>query len=584
MSLAGIAIVGCGGSSSTSSTTPSSLNPLQTYVSQLEYTKATLKQLNDATSNQQSFSIGESVVLSSIQISYYESSNCSTLNSAATLNGPAQMSAGTYTSTNPSNYSLCSNYPGGCDGLLAAVQAAPAWSMQYTYYYTNGTSYQSVCMNNPNNPIGKSAEFIANYTSGVAACTAGNSCGFSQAYAVLPLGWLTQNGAESGTTVGVGIKSVNSNIYTTGTTTVGLSGQVESSAKDSYVAKYSESGTLVWSRQFGAGAGTLSYGVGVDNNSNSYIAGYTFAALPGQTQVGVKDYYITKYDTDGNMIWLRQVGCPGAYCPGYGISTNAANGDSYVTGTATGALAGQTLTGNEDYFVTKYDTNGNLIWTRQVGAAGGLTRGLGITNDSTGNSYITGYTTVGLSGQTQNGTRDYYVAKYDTSGNLMWTRQVGTAGGSTNGAAISTDGVGVYVTGYTTVGISGQTQTGINDYFVAKYDVDGNLIWTRQVGAASSYTSAGAITVNENVYLTGSTRAGISGQTQNGIIDYFIAEYDVDGNLISTIQTGVAGGSSSGNGIIHANQNSYVTGSTNAGLSGQTQLGTYDYFITKIPQ
>jgi hypothetical protein len=459
--------------------------------------------------------------------------------------------------------------------------------MQYTYNYTNGTSYQSVCMNNPNNPLGKSAEFIANYTSGVAACTAGNSCGFSQVYAVLPLGWLTQNGAESGTAAADGVKFINNNIFVTGYTNVGLSGQLESSARDTYLAKYSESGTLVWMRQFGAGAGTISYGLGVDNNSNSYIAGYTFAALPGQTQSGVKDYFVTKYDVDSNMVWVRQVGCgTGAYCPAYGISTDINTGNSYVAGTATAGLSGQTQSGNEDYFVVKYDTNGNLVWTRQVGAAGGFTRGLAIANDVNGNSYVTGYTTVGLSGQTQSGTRDYYIAKYDTNGNLIWTRQVGAVGGNTQGFAIASDTAGnSYVTGYTNVGLSGQTQLGTYDYFVAKYDTNGNLTWTRQVGAAGGTTQGAGVAVDNdlNVYITGGTSVGINGQTKIGTVDYYIAKYDSNGNLVWTQQFGTVGGVVNGVAISAVGQNSYVAGITAVGLSGQTQLGTNDYFITKIP-
>ncbi len=563
----------------TPSPTPYPISQLQEFINSLTYSPNVI-----STANQSSFTINSPVDIESIQISFYKDSvNCSSgLNNVINLNGNVSLRPGIYTTSNYSNFYICQKFSGGCNGLLSAVEAATAWSMQYTYYFASGTSYQSVCMINTANPIGKSAEFFANYTTGLTACTAGNSCEFSQAYS-LPLGWSTQNGGSGGTTVGVAIKNFNVHIYTTGTTTVGLSGQLESSAVDTYIAKYTESGTILWLQQFGAGNGTPSYGIGVDDNSNSYVVGYTYGALPGQIQTGIKDYYITKYDPNGNMIWIHQVGSAGQYCPAYDISTNA-TGDSYITGTATGALTGQTQTGNEDYFVAKYDTDGDLIWTRQVGAAGGLTRGLAITTDIDGNSYITGYTTVGLSGQTQTGTRDYFITKYDKNGNLIWTRQVGAAGGTTSGSGIYADSGNIYITGYTSVGISGQTQTGTRDYFVTKYDTNGNLIWTRQVGAAGGTTSGSGIYVDSgSIYVTGYTSVGISGQTQTGLQDYYIAEYDTNGNLLSTNQMGAVGGRSGGRGIIHANQNSYVTGTTNAGLSGQNLAGVYDYFISKVP-
>ena len=50
-------------------------------------------------------------------------------------------------------------------------------------------------------------------------------------------------------------------------------------------------------------------------------------------------------------------------------------------------------------------------WTKQVGASGGNTYGYGISVDISGNSYVTGYTNVGISGQAQQGTTDYFIAK-----------------------------------------------------------------------------------------------------------------------------------------------------------------------------
>jgi hypothetical protein len=67
-----------------------------------------------------------------------------------------------------------------------------------------------------------------------------------------------------------------------------------------------------------------------------------------------------------------------------------------------GALGAQYGThGVDDSFVSKYDPNGNLIWVSQLGVALQNTGGNGITLDSSGNSYATGYTSGSVLGGAQ---------------------------------------------------------------------------------------------------------------------------------------------------------------------------------------
>jgi len=597
LSIVATSLLACNGGSTSSGGGATTSNPLQNYVNKLDYNSKVLnKSLQSGNSNQQSFSLNRSAVLSNVQISYFESANCSSgLNSTVTLNGPAQMIAGTYTSTNASNSALCQLYPTGCTGLLSTVQNSTAWSMQYTYTYTNGSSYQSVCMNNPNNPVGKSAEFVANYTSGVAACTTGNSCGFSQVYSVLPLGWTNQVGATGGQVFSGGITSdLNGNKYVTGSTNVGISGQSLTGTGGYFIAKYSESGLLLWTKLVNINDGNGGTGIGSDSNNNIYVTGGTKVGLSGQTQNGVRDYYIAKYDENGNLLWTRQVGTAGGSTTGYNLTTDAI-GNSYVTGITKVGISGQTLTGIQDYFVAKYDTNGNLLWTRQVGATGGsgtfagTVWAFGIGVDSIGNSYITGATYVGISGQSLIGIKDYFVAKYSESGLLLWTKEIGATGGTSASNGITTDAMGnSYITGSTNVGISGQSLTGIQDYFIAKYDTTGNLLWTKEVGSTGGKTNGVDISsdINGNSYITGNTDVGISGQSLTGVKDYFVAKYSESGLLLWTKEIGGYGGGVgvSGSDIISdLNGNSYVTGYASYGLSGQAQSGAVDYFISKIP-
>lgn len=89
--------------------------------------------------------------------------------------------------------------------------------------------------------------------------------------------------------------------------------------------------------------------------------------------------------------------------------------------------------------------------------AGGNAIASAVAVDSTGNIYVVGSTITGLDGQSQKGTTDFFVTKYNSSGIWQWTVQDGNTGGTSvaNGVAIDSSG-NIYVAGYTTVGVGGQ--------------------------------------------------------------------------------------------------------------------------------
>ena len=55
--------------------------------------------------------------------------------------------------------------------------------------------------------------------------------------------------------------------------------------------------------------------------------------------------------------------------------------------------------------------------TKQLGVSGADTEAYGVAVDSSGNVYVAGYTNGGLDGNTLTGVYDFFVTKYDSSGN-----------------------------------------------------------------------------------------------------------------------------------------------------------------------
>jgi hypothetical protein len=240
------------------------------------------------------------------------------------------------------------------------------------------------------------------------------------------------------------------------------------------VTKYNSSGVKQYTRQLGV-TGRTTYGLSVatDANGNVYVAGFTGGGLDGNTLTGTYDLFVTKYDSSGVKQYTRQLGVTGGYTYGESVATDA-NGNVYVAGDTQGGLDGNTLTGNQDFFVTKYDSSGVKQYTRQLGVAGQDTYGRSVATDANGNVYVAGETYGGLDGNTLTGTQDFFVTKYNSSGVKQYTRQLGVAGKGTIGYTVATDANGnVYVAGDTAGGLDGNTLTGTLDFFVTKYNSSG---------------------------------------------------------------------------------------------------------------
>lgn len=135
-----------------------------------------------------------------------------------------------------------------------------------------------------------------------------------------------------------------------------------------------------------------------DSLANGYGAGSfehrcLFSVSGGRvalTSAGQKDILILRYDSLGNLAWVRQAGGV-SNDEGIDAAVDAA-GNEYVIGyfSDTAAFGASTLisAGAEDAFLAKYDKNGNLLWVRQNGGKGHDV-GRKITIDEHGNVCVT---------------------------------------------------------------------------------------------------------------------------------------------------------------------------------------------------
>ncbi len=310
----------------------------------------------------------------------------------------------------------------------------------------------------------------------------------------------------------------NGNILIAGFTEGDLAGDNQG-GEDVFLAKYSEDGDLLWKRQLGTTSADVANGIAVLESDSVVVAGYTEGGLDGGNEGGY-DAFVLKYSAGGDLLWQRQLGSTETD-NAYGI---AAAGDETVVlaGYTGGGLAGDIASDSSDGFVAKYAASGDLLWIRQLGIAG-EDQARGVSVDDSGNILITGFGEGDFAGSGQGG-QDVVTAKYSSGGDVLWRGRFGTtAQDVANGVASDSSG-NVFVTGYTFGGLDGDN-LGNSDAFVAKYSSSGTLLWIRQLGTPENDQPNGvAADANGNLFVSGETSGDLGGGNK-GSNDAFIARY-----------------------------------------------------------
>lgn len=315
----------------------------------------------------------------------------------------------------------------------------------------------------------------------------------------------------------------------------------------------------------------------LDNDGNLYTTGYFSTTVdfdPGPgifnlTSVSTEDIFLSKYDTNGKLIWAKGIG-DFRYQAAYAITLDSAK-NIYITGIYFGttdfdpgpAIANLTSKGNEDIFVCKYDNNGNFIWAKSFG---GPTNDFcnAITLDRYGNIYINGYFEnnadfdpgTGTFNLSSAGATDIFVCKLNNSGNLIWAKSIG---GPSSDAAYSIgldEQNNVYCTGFYWATVDFDPGPGnfilssaaLGDGFVLKLNGNGDFIQAGKLGG-NSRVRCSSLKLDKagHVYITGHFDGeadfdpGNGSQLLNSPVDdddIFIAKYDLNLNLIWVKQIG----------------------------------------------
>jgi len=381
---------------------------------------------------------------------------------------------------------------------------------------------------------------------------------------------------------------------------------------DIFVAKLSYNGNWSWATLAGGSDSEHSNDIAIDTSGNSYITGnfysasITFGSITLNNS-GNGDIFVAKLNSSGSWLWANKAGGTD-YDKANGISIDTSR-NSYITGyyknTVYFGSSPLTSSGDKDIFIAKMDSNGNWLWAKKAGGTLDDT-GMDIAIDTNGYCFMTGYflSTNSNFGNTilnnsNNQNPDLYISKLDSSGNWNWAKQ---AQGYSNVYAqnIVTDNNGnSYISGKfmvnsLTLGSITLTNSGQSDIFVAKMDSNGDWLWAKQAGGASSYTCNDIVMDNSgNIYITGRFGGDITFGTtppttlsSNLSGNIYIAKMDSNGNWLWGKGAGGSTSSFCYGLAVDSDENCYVTGIFDHNITfGSTTLtaqGDENMFIAKM--
>jgi len=370
----------------------------------------------------------------------------------------------------------------------------------------------------------------------------------------------------------------NGNVYVVGSAINGINEIAGKGSDDGFLSKYDKEANLLWTKIIGSISNDYAYGIAVDIKDNIFVIGSVTHTLNGVTTNGEQDIFVIKYDSNANLLWTRVIGSNLSEI-GNSVATDI-NGNAYVTGYTSGSLNGNTYNGGiYDGYLIKLDLEGNLLWTQTFGT-NSKDLGTGVAVDKNGDILVVGQTDGDLNGMKNLGKKDDgFIIKFDSNGNTIWTRQVGTALIDTLCGIAVEKNANFYVVGHTSGNLNGEHNSGNIDAFLMKYDLNGNLLWSRFF--KTQYDDiANAVAINNigDVYVTGETLGSLNEELNSGGFDAYVAKFNSNGDLLWTRSIKTTG-EDKGYAVAADDYGVYVTGYVIGQLNGNNQIGYRDVFV-----
>jgi hypothetical protein len=288
-----------------------------------------------------------------------------------------------------------------------------------------------------------------------------------------------------------------------GTVQFGSQTLVSRGSEDTFVTMLDGQGSVLWSTSLGGAGWDNGWAIAGDNSDKStLVAGLVQgqAAFGGIISNGfIDDIFVSKQDHLGNFLWVTRAG--GSDRDGAHDIAILDDGSCIVTGYFAGTASFGNFQndsfGDRDAFAMKLDSGGSISWVTQLGGTGfDMGQAVAVLPDQSSVvvGEFSGTASFGAVELTSNGAKDAYVARIDSSGNVLWAMNAGGVGDDQGlGVAYQNDGTIVVAGEFSEsadIGDSSIVSKGNSDLFFAKLSLQG--VWlTAESGSGPGESGSG---------------------------------------------------------------------------------------------
>jgi hypothetical protein len=309
---------------------------------------------------------------------------------------------------------------------------------------------------------------------------------------------------------------------------------------NTYILKLNSDGEFIWVRQL-EGDTNQGKAIAVDQNNNIYTTGVFFFEVDfdpsGNTHallsLGSSDFFVQKMDSNGNFMWARSYG-------GDSAGSNELSRSIAIDNNNNVLLTGQfqntvdfdpsnneyelTSNGVHDVFILKLNSNGSLVWARNIGGTDSDS-GSSILTDNLNNVYITGYfrdtvdfnpssDITNISAHPDDEFGDIFILKLNSNGGFLWAHGYGGEG-KDEGQSLTIDQINnLYIVSDFKFTVDFDPSSNVeefstfngdaaSDISIQKFDGNGILQWVRVLGGPNGDYAYSISHVDNRVHITG---------------------------------------------------------------------------------
>ena len=304
------------------------------------------------------------------------------------------------------------------------------------------------------------------------------------------------------------------------------------------------------------------------------------------------DYWLLKFDATNQLQWQKTYGGSDDD-RGVDLIQTSDNGYAVIGKSKSNDLEVSENAGFDDFWVSKLDSSGTIIWEYSFGFAGSDTPYSIIQTNDDG-YLLSGVLDVSASnGQgdrnsilSRHAGGDYWVIKLNASGVKQWSNYYGGSFTDTAYDAIQTEDDGYIIIGSSdSDDVDITNNLGSYDFWILKISATGTLVWEKSFGG-SEIDEAHAISqaTDGNYLIVGDTRSNdLEISQNNGAADLWIVKITPEGTLL---WEKTVGGSSFdvGRSISKTQDNGFLVSGSSRSSDGNltSNKGQNDAWVVKI--